>query len=158
MSLTLHNLQAPKGTANKKKRRVGRGNSSGSGTYSNRGLKGQRSRSGGKSGLKVRALRARLQSVPKLKGFKSIHKKAKTVNVGDLERNFDADAIISPKALIRKGLIDTPRFGVKLLGQGKVSKAFTIRKCEVSASAREKIEKAGGKIEEKAAKEPVKKK
>jgi len=154
MALTLSNLKAPKGEAHKKKRRVGRGNSSGSGTYSGRGIKGQRSRSGGSSGLKIKALRKRMQSVPKLKGFKSIHEKPAVLNVGDLEANFAPGNVINAKSLMKKGLIASPRFGVKLLGNGKLTKAVTIKNIQVSASAKEKIEQAGGQIEAK--KEPKK--
>lgn len=147
MVLSLNNLKSPKGKANRKSRRIGRGNSSGSGTYSGKGLKGQRARSGGSSGLRVRALRARFMSVPKLRGFKSLETKDAVVNVGELENAFDADAVVSPKSIMKKGLIDTPRFGVKILGEGELSKALIIRKCSVSKSAKIKIEKAGGKIE-----------
>ena len=144
--LTLHNLQGPKGLAHKTRKRRGRGNSSGSGTYCGRGIKGQKARSG-VSGLKLKGLRRRLLSIPKLRGFTSLRKKRATVNVGDLENYYDANAIVSAKSLIKKGLIETPRFGVKILGEGKISKSLTIRKVSVSDSAKAKIEKAGGKIE-----------
>lgn len=147
MALSLNNLQAPKGAANKKKKRIGRGNASGTGTYAGRGLKGQRSRSGGRGGLKVKALRTRLQSVPKLRGFKSLKKKEAVVNLSQLETAFEAQAIVSPKSLVKKQLIDTPRWGVKILGDGELSKSLTFKKVSVSQSAKEKIEKAGGKIE-----------
>lgn len=144
--LTLHNLQAPKGLTSKTKKRRGRGNSSGLGTYAGRGIKGQKSRSG-VSGLKLKGLRRRLLSIPKLRGFTSLRKKRATVSVADLENHYDADGTVTAKSLIKKGLIDTPRFGVKILGEGKISKPLTIRKVSVSESAKAKIEKAGGKIE-----------
>ena len=146
MALGLHNLQAPKGDANKSRRRVGRGNASGMGTYSGHGQKGQRSRTGGSGGLRLKALRKRVMSMPKLRGFNSMYPKAAVVNLDDLQNSFDAQAVISPKSLTKKGLVDSPRYGVKILGTGKLSKAFTVRNCQLSASAKEKIEKAGGKI------------
>lgn len=145
MSLSLDNLQAAK---KKTRRRVGRGNSSGAGTYSGRGMKGQRSRSGGKGGLKIKGMRQRLLSIPKLRGFKSQQKKVAVVNIGQLEEAFPDKAVIRPKFLTRKGLIVSPRYGVKILGEGKVSKAFTIQKCSVSKQAKEKIEAAGGTIQQ----------
>ncbi len=71
--LTLHNLKKSKGIT--KSKRLGRGNSSGVGTYSTRGMKGQRSRSGGKSGLIARSINSYLLRIPKVKGFKSFKPK-----------------------------------------------------------------------------------
>ena len=147
MSLSLDNLNSPKGLANKKKKRIGRGNASGTGTYAGRGLKGQRSRSGGRGGLKIKALRVRLRSVPKLRGFTSLKEKQAVVNLSELENVFEANAIVSPKSLANKELIDSPRWGAKILGTGKITKALTFKKVSVSQAAKEKIEKAGGKIE-----------
>ena len=98
MALTLSNLKPAKGS-NKRKRRIGRGNASGRGTYSGRGLKGQRSRSGGKGGLKVMGMKARLQKVPKLRGFKSPHPKAEVVNLADLEKYFADGGQVTIKSL-----------------------------------------------------------
>lgn len=144
--LQLHNLQGPKGDANRKRRRLGRGNASGSGTYAGRGLKGQRSRSG-VSGLKLKGIRRRILSIPKLRGFTSLSEKQAVVNLSDLEKAFQAGGIVSPKTLKKKGLIMTPRFGVKVLSEGSLTKALTFRNVKASAKAKEKIEKAGGKFE-----------
>ena len=144
--LSLHNLAAPAKTANKSRKRIGRGNGSGHGTYSGKGVKGQKARSG-VSGLKLKGMRKRLLSIPKLRGFKSEYQAAATVNVGQFDNHFDDNAIISPKSLFRKNLILTPRFGVKILGEGETKKAFIVKKCSVSVQAKEKIEKAGGKID-----------
>jgi len=144
--LQAHNLQAPKGDANRKRKRLGRGNASGSGTYAGRGLKGQKSRSG-TSGLKLKGIRRRILSIPKLRGFTSMSAKNAVVNVGELEKAFTAGAVVSPKTLVKKGLIITPRNGVKILSEGALTKALTFRKVKVSAKAKEKIEKAGGKLE-----------
>jgi len=94
-----------------------------------------------------KGMRQRLLTIPKLRGFKSPHKKPALINIADLDKKFEAGGIITPKILVNKGLIDSPRNGVKIIGEGKTRKAFTIRKCKLSKSAEEKIKKAGGKIE-----------
>lgn len=147
MELQAHNLQSPKGRANKKAKRVGRGNAAKGGTYAGRGMKGQKSRSG-VSGLKLKGLRRRLLSIPKLGGFTSRHKPKEVVNVGELENAYEAGSIVSPKNLHKKGLILTPRFGVKILGEGNLTKALTIKNCKISAVAKEKLVAVGGKIAE----------
>ena len=145
--LTLHNLKSStKGVANKKAKRVGRGNSSGKGTTAGRGQKGQKSRSG-VSGLKLKGMRRRLLSIPKLRGFNSLQKPNRVVNISDLDKHFGANAIISPKSLVKKGLIDTPRYGTKILSKGETTKAYTVQKCRLSEAAKAKIEKAGGIVE-----------
>ena len=143
MEFSLNNLQSPKG--NKTKQRRGRGNGS-NGTYAGRGMKGQRSRSGGKSGLALRGLKARLISIPKLRGFKSLNKKAAIANLSQLEKHFNANELVNPKALTSKGVIDSPRFGVKILSDGELTKAVNVEGCKVSSSAKAKIEKAGGSV------------
>lgn len=149
MALSLNNLKAPAGEANKKRIRRGRGDGSGYGSYSGRGTKGQTSRTGSRPGrLALKGMRKRLMSMPKLGGFKSPYEKMETVNLSELERHFGAGNVVNPAALHKKGLIRTPRFGVKVLGSGAVSKKLTISGCAVSASARQKIEAAGGSIKQ----------
>ncbi|MBD3359718.1 MAG: 50S ribosomal protein L15 [Candidatus Buchananbacteria bacterium] len=145
MALKLHNLKPAKGSK-KNKKRVGRGNSSGHGNYSTRGLKGQRARSGGKGGLKLKGFKSNIQSTPKLGGFKSLKSKLAIVNLKDLEKNFGNDDVITPAKLINKKLIDNTKNGVKILGVGKLSKKFTVKVDKVSDSAKQAIEKAGGKV------------
>lgn len=145
MALTLHNIKAKKGSR-KRRKRVGRGDGSGSGTYSGRGLKGQRSRSGGKSGLKLKGLRAMLLSLPKKRGFKSNRNPAAIVNLSDLNKTFVDGAKITPKALQKKLLVDNIAGGVKILAKGELGIKLNIEGCRVSAAAKEKIEKAGGKV------------
>ena len=144
--LSLYNLPSPPKGAKKSRKRIGRGNSGKSGTYSGRGLKGQKARSG-VGGLKLKGMRQRLLTIPKLRGFKSPYNKPAVINVGELDSLFDAKAVITPKILVKKGIIGSPRFGVKILGKGNTKKAFTIRNCNLSKSAEEKIKKAGGTIE-----------
>ncbi len=142
--LTLHNLKPAKG-ATKGRKRVGRGWSS-KGKYSGRGMKGQRSRSGGKSGLKKKGLRQVMLNIPKKRGFKSPHPKLENVNVSDLAKNFADGDLVTPKVLLQKGLIDTTKNGVKVLGNGEISVRIDIKDCKVSEVAKTKIEKAGGGI------------
>jgi len=146
MPLSLSNLKSFVGSV-KKIKRVGRGNASGHGTYSGRGQKGQKARSGGKRGLKLKGFKRLMQNIPKLRGFHSLHSKMEVVNIGKLEEKFENGAIIDSKELIKVGLIETDRFGVKILGEGKLTKKFTVKADAFSNSAKEAIEKTGGKIE-----------
>ncbi len=141
--LDLHYLRA---TERKKAKRVGRGNASGRGTYSGRGLKGQRSRSGGRSGLKRRGLSQLLRNKPKLGGFKSPHAKPEVINLVTLEKFFEAGELINPKKLLSKGLVKTLKNGVKILGQDKLSKKFTVMADSFSESAKKAIIEAGGQV------------
>lgn len=145
MALNLHNLKPATG-AKKKKTRVGRGHGSGLGTYAGRGLKGQKSRSGGKSGRKLLGLKANIQRTPKLGGFKSLKPKMQVVNLEDLEKNFKDNDIINSEILREKGLIKNLKTGVKVLGQGKLTKKLIVKVNKISASAREIIEKNKGQV------------
>lgn len=130
----------------KEKKRVGRGGKRG--TYSGRGIKGQKSR----AGARIRpAWRDLIKKLPKLRGvkFKSIFKKPLIINLGDLEKNFQDREIVSPNTLLEKGLIAKIKGRipeVKILGEGEITKKIEIRDCQVSKSAKKKIEGAGGKI------------
>lgn len=137
---TLHSLRPNQKKKNRK--RVGRGNASGSGTYSGRGLKGQRSRSGGKSGLKRRGLKQYLLQIPKVRGFNRTSNIA-GVNLGTLSDAFAEGQHVTPKILMSKGLI--PRGAqVKILAGGKLTKKLSITAHSISVSAKTAIEKAGG--------------
>ena len=143
--MQIHQLK-PK-TKRKKKKRVGRGGKRG--TYSGKGMKGQKSRAGAK--LKP-AIREFIKRYPKLRGyrFKGRKKKVVIVNIGDLEKRFKKDEKINPQALLKKGLISKMKGRIptiKILGEGKITKKLIIEKCQFSKQAKEKIEKAGGKIE-----------
>lgn len=145
MALSLHNLK-PTGNSRKKRKRVGRGNASGYGTYSTRGIKGQRARSGGKGGLKIKGFRDRLLNTPKTRGFKSHQAKPVCLNLKDIDINFKSGEKISPRVLKQKGLISKINTGVKILGEGELKKKLVFENCQFSKSAKEKIEKAGGSI------------
>lgn len=131
-------------TSNRKQKRVGRGRGSGKGKTSGRGTKGQKARAGHRI---MPAIREVLKKLPKKRGysFKSIEDKPVVLNVYTLERYFTAGDTVNPKTLIERGLV-TPGHKVKILGDGELAKKLTISGCAVSASARTKIEKAGGRV------------
>ncbi len=143
MSLTLHTLRPQKGSQ-KSKKRVGRGLGS-TGTYSGRGVKGQSARSG-VSGLKLQGLRHIMLATPKMRGFTSGWERAQAVNVDDLSKTFKTGMKVTPKLLEKAGLIGKATSPVKVLGGGAISIALTLSGCRVSASAKQKIEAAGGSI------------
>lgn len=146
MALSLHTIQANKGSR-KKSKRVGRGNASGAGTFSGRGMKGQRSRTGGKGGLRKRALTQQfLSKIPKLKGFNSLKVPYDVVNLDDIDSAFKEAEVVTKGLLIKRGLVKKNTIGVKCLGRGKVSKPLTVKLDAVSESAKEQIEKAGGTV------------
>ncbi|MBM5790042.1 50S ribosomal protein L15 [Candidatus Parcubacteria bacterium] len=144
MPLSLHNLK-PQSGSRRGKKRVGRGLGS-TGSYSGRGVKGQRARSGGRSGLKLKGLRPLMLSTPKQRGFQSLKPRAAVVNVGDLAKAFASGAKVNPKAILKKGLVSDVTGGVKILGKGEIGIALMLEGCLVSASAKVKMEKAGGVI------------
>lgn len=145
MALSFHTIKPAKGSKHNKKR-VGRGNASGHGTYATRGLKGQKSRSGGRGGLKYKGMKPMLLAIPKKRGFNSLNKKPSILNIKDLDVKFNDGAKITPKTLQEAKLVSKISNGVKILGNGETKKKFIVEECMVSKSAKEKIEKAGGKI------------
>jgi len=144
MTLSLHTIQ-PKDGSRKSKKRIGRGLGS-TGRYSGRGSKGQRSRSGGKSGLKLKGIRTIMLSIPKNRGFNSNKPKAQVVNVGDLEKAFVDGSKVGLKQLLAKKLISETKTKVKILGNGKITIKLSVKECLVSEAAKAKIEKAGGEV------------
>ena len=141
--LNLHSLKPAKGSTHHSKRR-GRGNSSGRGNYSTRGLKGQRARSGGKSGLQSRSIKGYLLRIPKNRGFQSWRTQIVAVNLQDLEDNFATGAKITMRELLKNKLIKTTAGGLKILAGGKFSKKFIIEANAFSKLAADQIVKAGG--------------
>lgn len=149
MAIGLNKIKAPAGATHRKKR-VGRGPGSGLGKTAGRGNKGQKSRSGysrmrGFEGGQM-PLHRRL---PK-RGFTNIFKKEwAEVNLADLEKHFEAGAEVTPEALVGKGLVRKAKQGaVVVLGQGALGKALTVAAHRFSAAAKEKIEAAGGRVQE----------
>jgi len=144
MAISMHTIKPAKGSK-KNRKRVGRGDAS-CGTYSGRGLKGQRSRSGGKSGLKRKGMRRILLSIPKKKGFTSMYDKYSIVSVAEIGASYKNGETVSPKNLKEKGLVDRIGRGVKVLANGEIKVKVKVNGCLYSESAKVKIEKAGGSI------------
>jgi large subunit ribosomal protein L15 len=142
------NLKPPAGAKHKKKR-VGCGDGSGHGTFSTRGCKGQKSRSGkdlrpGFEGGQLPIIRR----LPWKRGFTNVAKiHYSPINVGEL-RLFDANTEVSPASLVEAGLIKSASEPIKILGNGELDRALTVKANKFSGTAKSKIEAAGGKVEE----------
>ena len=145
--MELNNLKPKKGARHAKKR-VGRGPGSGHGKTSGRGEKGQKSRSGFSRSIGFEGGQMPLHRRLPKRGFTNIFKKDyAVVNVSDLER-FDNGATIDEAALRGAGLVKGQHDGVKILGDGELSKKLTVSATKFSKSAKEIIEKAGGSCQE----------
>ena len=152
--LNLSNLKPAQ--ARKDRKRIGRGLGSGKGRYSGRGLKGQKSRSGshkmrpgfegGQNPLYMRLGKLRGQYSKDAMPVGPHRTATQPVNVAGLEERFDPGAEVTPESLVEKGLIRNTRIDVKLLGQGDLTKSLSITVHAASASAREKVEAAGGTL------------
>ena len=144
--MNLHEL-SPAAGSNTKAYRKGRGNGSGNGKTGGRGQKGQWARSGG--GVRVGFEGGQMpltRRIPK-RGFHNIFAKPlEAVNVSALEK-FEDGAVVDAKALLEKGILSKCEYGVKILGNGSITKKLTVQASAFSASAKEKIEAAGGKAE-----------
>lgn len=116
--LSLSNIKPSKGVI-KKTKRVGRGNASGHGTYSCRGMKGQKARSG-VSGLKKFGLKQLIFKLPKKRGFTSKKPKNQVVNLETLNLHYKENEIVTPESLISKGLAKKNIAKIKILGEGKL--------------------------------------
>ena len=130
----------------KKKKIIGRGGKKG--TYSGRGIKGQKSRAGRKFSPAIREL---IKKYPKLKGYRAQkrEKAVAVVNLGLLDKSFKDSEVVNPKNLLEKELIRRIKGKmplVKILGKGKLTKKLIIENCQVSKPAREIIEKEKGKV------------
>ncbi|RMH55813.1 MAG: 50S ribosomal protein L15 [Candidatus Hydrogenedentota bacterium] len=138
---------APAPGSRRPAKRVGRGPGSGTGKTSGRGEKGQKSRAGySRSPLFEGGRMPMVRRIPK-RGFRSLFRVSyKGVNIGLLEKRFDAGEVVEPKALLEKGLIDG-RKPVKILGGGKLEKKLTVKAHAFSEAARKAIEAAGGTAE-----------
>ena len=136
----------PASGSRKTVKRLGGGNSSGHGTSSSRGGKGQTARSGGKSRTHIRAFRPSLLKIPKVRGFHSRFTKRETVSLTVLEKVAKEKILITPAFLAKAGVVSHPENGVKIMAVGVLTKKLEIKDCFASQAAVEKIEKAGGKI------------
>ncbi len=143
-----HSIKSPKGFKHARKR-VGRGDGSGSGSYSGRGVKGQKSRSGGgvKHGFQGGQL-SLLKRLPSMRGFTNIFRQEYHIVNLDQLAMFPADTEITPVMLVDAGFVRDLNEPVKILGRGELDIALTVSAQRFSNSAREKIEAAGGRVEE----------
>ena len=144
--MNLHELSPAAGSTHKGYRK-GRGEGSGNGKTAGRGLKGQWARSGG--GVRVGFEGGQMPLVRRLpkRGFNNIFAKPlEAINVSALEK-FEDGAVVDAQALLEKGILSKCQYGVKILGNGSISKKLTVQASAFSASAKEKIEAAGGKAE-----------
>ena len=152
--LNLSNIQPAQERVDRK--RVGRGPGSGKGRYSGRGIKGQKSRAGshkmragfegGQMPIYMRLGKQRGNTSKDAMPIGPFRTETVPVNVRDLDR-FDDGADVTPESLVEKKIIKNTKIDVKVLGTGEISKKLTVRVHAISASAREKIEKAGGTVE-----------
>ena len=147
--MELKDLKPAEGSTHSRKR-VGRGPASGTGKTSGRGMNGQKSRAGGGKGGGIEGGQTPLaRRLPKLPGFKNInHVEYLPVNVSRLDEKFEAGDVVDGESLKAKGIIKHADALVKVLGDGDLTKALTVKVDKVSASAKAKIEAAGGKVEE----------
>ena len=146
--MKLHELQPAEGSK-QTPRRVGRGIGSGLGKTSGKGHKGQKARSGGGKGPYFEGGQTPLQRRMPKRGFSNARFKVEytEVNVGLLDR-FNAEDVITPEFLIEQGLVkQVKNGGIKILGNGEVTKAFKVQTNAISQAAQAKIEAAGGSVE-----------
>jgi large subunit ribosomal protein L15 len=133
----------------KARKRVGRGNGSGHGTYSGRGCKGQKSRAGYRMrpGFEGGQLPL-IKRLPRKRGFVNIFRtEYSTVNIG-LLNTFEAGSEVTPEKLVAAGMVKSLRNPIKILADGDINHPLTVKANKFSASARAKIEAAGGQAEE----------
>jgi len=151
-AIGLHNLKPAPGSR-KPRKRVGRGEGSGTGKTAGRGQKGAGSRSGakdrkrfegGQMPIHMRMRKLRGPHMKKSMPFENFRTHTQPVNLADLEARFDDGAEVSPETLVQHGLATRKGVPVKILGQGELKKKLTVNAHAFSKTAREKIEAAGG--------------
>ena len=141
-------LSPPPGSK-KNRKRVGRGDGSGHGTYSGRGCKGQKSRSGyrmsrGFEGGQLPLIRR----LPRKRGFTNIFRiEYSIVNIDKLNM-FEAGSEVTPEKLVAAGVVKSLRYPIKILAEGNIEHSLVVRANKFSTAAKAKIEAAGGKVEE----------
>ena len=144
--MNLHELRPAEGSTSARKR-VGRGSGSGIGKTAGYGHKGQKARSGSKKNGFEGGQMPLQRRIPK-RGFVNIFaKEIATVNVAAINDKFEDGATVTIEALVESGLVKKTLDGVKVLGQGELTKKLTVQANAFSASAKAKIEAAGGKAE-----------
>lgn len=146
--MELKDLKPAEGSKRNRKR-VGRGAASGNGKTAGRGMNGQKSRAGGGKGAGFEGGQTPLaRRLPKLPGFRNFNRvEYVPVNVSRLDAKFNAGDLVDADTLYAAGIIKNTTDPIKVLGDGEITKALTVRVDKVSASARAKIEAVGGKVE-----------
>lgn len=139
----------PAEDSKRNRKRVGRGPASGNGKTAGRGMNGQKSRAGGGKGAGFEGGQTPLaRRLPKLPGFRNFNRvEYVPVNVSRLDAKFNAGDLVDADTLYAAGIIKNTTDPIKVLGDGEITKALTVRVDKVSASARAKIEAVGGKVE-----------
>lgn len=143
-----HELRPPKG-ARKSRRRVGRGDGSGFGSFSGRGMKGQKSRSGG--GVRPSFEGGQLplsKKLPMIRGFTNIFRKRYSVVNVERLAGFPSEFEVTPEALNEAGILRSLKYPLKILGRGELNVPLIVSAHKFSASARQRIEAAGGSVRE----------
>ena len=146
--MQMHQLKPAPGSR-KQRKRLGRGDSSGHGSFSGRGMKGQKSRSGGgvRPGFEGGQLPL-AQALPKMRGFTNIFRvEYSAVNLDRLVR-FPANTEVTPEMLVQTRVLRNLNRPVKILGRGELAVSLAVTAQKFSASAREKIEAVGGSVRE----------
>jgi len=147
--LVKQNNIAPAPGSRRASKRVGRGDGSGHGTYSGRGCKGQKSRAGYKMrpGFEGGQLPL-IKRLPRKRGFTNIFRtEYSTVKIGALNA-FDAGSEVTPEQMLAAGIVKSLKNPIKILGDGDIDRSLKVRAHKFSASAKAKIEAAGGTVEE----------
>ena len=140
-------LENLKNNNKKRRKRVGRGDSSGLGRTCGRGEKGQKSRSGATTRLHFEGGQMPLfRRLPYRRGFKAVrHKNYTIVNLSALNKKFNKGDVVGVEEVIKNSLVNGIDYGLKILGVGEIENPMTIKAHSFSKVAKEKIEKAGGK-------------
>ena len=141
-------LRSPRG-AKRARKRIGRGDGSGHGSFSGRGMKGQNSRSGG--GVRPNFEGGQLpitKALPMMRGFTNIFRKEFSVVNLDRLAAFPANTEVTPQLMAELGIVKNLKLPVKVLGRGELERPLTVEAHKFSGSARQKIEAAGGSVRE----------
>jgi len=140
---------SPAPGSRRSRKRVGRGDGSGHGTYSGRGCKGQKSRAGYKMNRGFEGGQLPLiKRLPRKRGFVNIFRtEYSIVNLNKLNI-FDAGSEVTPERLVAAGVVKSLRYPIKILAEGNINHPLLVRANKLSAAAKAKIEAAGGKVEE----------
>ena len=140
---------SPAPGSRRNRKRVGRGDGSGHGTYSGRGVKGQKSRSGfsAKRGFEGGQLPL-IKRLPRKRGFTNIFKTEYSLVNTEVLNRFEAGSEVTPEKLVEAGVVKSLRKPIKILARGDISQPLSVKANAFSAAAKAKIEAAGGKVEE----------